>query len=228
MLRPIVAVFSLLVLSLFTLVAQQACSEEDAAPTDQSPAAQATEDTSGATPAPPDETDAPEETPVPEEPQEAGFGDGTYVVGQEIQPGTYRTDSGDLCYFARLSGFGGSIDEIIANDNGSGPQIVTIASTDAGFETARCGDWVLDSGQVRADPNAPFGEGIYVVGRDVSPGTWRTEAGDRCYLARLSGFGRTIDDIITNDNPRGSVIVTIDASDAGFEASGCGQWTKVQ
>jgi hypothetical protein len=74
------------------------------------------------------------------------FGDGTWVVGQDIEPGTYRSDvpAGDFCYWERLSGFGGDIlEDVITNDAVEGPQqvIVEIAPTDAGFTSDDCGTW---------------------------------------------------------------------------------------
>ncbi|GAA1157988.1 hypothetical protein [Nesterenkonia sandarakina] len=68
-------------------------------------------------------------------------GSGVYMVGEDIQPGTYRSE-GDRCYWARLSGFSGTLGDILANDNVSGSAYVTIAPTDMAFETSRCGDWV--------------------------------------------------------------------------------------
>ena len=64
----------------------------------------------------------------------ASFGSGTWRVGSDIQPGTYRnSDSSAMCYAARLSGFGGTIDEIIATELSSSILIVTIDASDAGF-----------------------------------------------------------------------------------------------
>ena len=72
----------------------------------------------------------------------SGFGDGVQRVGSDIQPGTYRnTDSSLSCYWARLSGFGGDGDDIIANEISRVIQIVTIKSTDVGFEATDCGRW---------------------------------------------------------------------------------------
>lgn len=68
-------------------------------------------------------------------------GSGVYRVGEDIEPGTYRSD-GDRCYWARLSGFSGTLGDILANDNVSGSAYVTIAPTDVAFETSRCGDWI--------------------------------------------------------------------------------------
>lgn len=67
-------------------------------------------------------------------------GSGVYLVGEDIQPGTYRSESSG-CYWARLSGTSGEFSEIIANDNVEGTAYVTIAATDVAFETSRCGDW---------------------------------------------------------------------------------------
>jgi hypothetical protein len=78
------------------------------------------------------------------------FGDGIWVVGEDIQPGTYRSDvpAGELCYWERLSGFGGDIlEDVITNDLVEGPQqaIVEIQESDAGFNSDDCGTWTLIS-----------------------------------------------------------------------------------
>jgi hypothetical protein len=85
-------------------------------------------------------------------------GDGTYVVGVDLQPGVYRSQGSDSCYWKRLSGFSGSLHDIIANNLASGPQVVQIAATDAAFVTERCGTWTLTSaagGAPWAAPNPP-------------------------------------------------------------------------
>jgi flagellar biosynthesis chaperone FliJ len=73
--------------------------------------------------------------------ENATFGDGTYVIGEDIPAGTYVSPGGSNCYWARLSGLGGSLDEIITNHLGSGPQTVAIPSSDVAFETTGCGEW---------------------------------------------------------------------------------------
>lgn len=70
----------------------------------------------------------------------SSFGDGIWQVGEEIQPGTYRSPAGGSCYWARLSGFGG-FDDIIVNGGFSKNQTVTISASDKGFETSSCGTW---------------------------------------------------------------------------------------
>jgi hypothetical protein len=70
------------------------------------------------------------------------FGDGTFQVGVDIAPGTWRSAGGTTCYWQRMSGFSGSgINEIIANDNTGPSTIVEIGATDKGFSSSRCGTW---------------------------------------------------------------------------------------
>lgn len=88
--------------------------------------------------------------PVPTSPEGArpggatSFGDGTWRVGVDIEPGTYRAVSeSDRCHWERLSGFGGAYEEVIEWDSAydPGPVIVSIDPTDAGFTTTGCGTW---------------------------------------------------------------------------------------
>jgi hypothetical protein len=170
-------------------------------------------------------TPAPTAPPTPAGPA-TSFGSGTKRVGQDIAPGTYRGNvDGNFCYFERLSGFGGTIDDIITNDNTSAPEIVTIAPTDVGFNSERCGEWKQGLSPITASPTAPFGDGTFAVGIDIAPGTWSAPGGSGCYFERQSGFGHTTDEIITNDFGSVTPIVTISASDVGFSSDGCGGWT---
>ena len=72
---------------------------------------------------------------------QTSFGDGTYIVKTDMTPGTYASAGGTGCYWERLSGFGGTNGEILANDNVDGPTVVTIKPTDAGFSSNGCADW---------------------------------------------------------------------------------------
>jgi hypothetical protein len=71
------------------------------------------------------------------------FGDGTYVVGLDLDPGAYIATGGDSCEWARVSGFGATEGEILEQgfaepDN---PPRVIIAATDTGFTSSGCGGW---------------------------------------------------------------------------------------
>jgi hypothetical protein len=175
------------------------------------------------TPKGPTATHGPTATPTP---NYAHFGDGTFQVGKEIQPGTYRTREGASgCYYARLKGFSGSFDDIIANENADGPAVVTIAAGDAGFLSQNCGTWTQNLSQITKSTTS-FAEGAYIVGTDIAPGTYKNDGSDGCYYARLKGFGGSFNDIIANGNPTGVAIVTIKATDKGFLSTRCGTWTK--
>jgi hypothetical protein len=69
--------------------------------------------------------------------------DGTYKVGVDIEPGTYRSEGGESCYWERLRGLGGTIADTIANGAGSWPQVVQIAPSDVAFKTQHCPTWTL-------------------------------------------------------------------------------------
>jgi hypothetical protein len=89
----------------------------------------------------PPTTEAPTTTAPPTTAAPAGFGDGTHVVGQDIDPGRYSAPGGEFCYWERLSGFSGELDDIIANGLSEGPVVIEIGSGDAGFSTNGCGTW---------------------------------------------------------------------------------------
>ncbi len=163
----------------------------------------------------------------PAQPQFRTFGNGIWVVGKDIQPGTYRTrhDSAG-CYFARLRGFGGTLDEIIANENSDSRLVVTIAASDKGFESDNCDTWSSDLSAI-TDNKTSFGDGDFILGTDMQPGMYRDTGGTGCYYARLRGFGHTIADIISNNLSDNVAVVTIARTDKGFESHSCGTWTKI-
>jgi hypothetical protein len=67
--------------------------------------------------------------------------DGTFVVGTDVEPGTYRASSSGGCYWARLANFTGKGDVIANAFVSSGPAIVTVEASDVGFKSQGCGRW---------------------------------------------------------------------------------------
>jgi hypothetical protein len=158
-----------------------------------------------------------------------GIRDGTHLVGSDIQPGTYRSNNvGAGCYWARLSGLGGTVDEIIANENATGPAIVTVAASDRAFSSVGCAPWLAVAEGGRGAPATPFGSGTFAVGADVAPGTWRADGGTNCYWARLRSFAGGVEAIVANESRDGPVVAEIGNGDVGFTSVGCGSWTRVQ
>lgn len=73
-------------------------------------------------------------------------GDGEYLVGTDMQPGTYRTagpsdGSLGMCYWERDKNASGDFDAIIANDNLTGSGLVTVQRGEY-FKTTGCQNWV--------------------------------------------------------------------------------------
>jgi hypothetical protein len=161
---------------------------------------------------------------VPTGPQTA-FGDGNWVVGTQVAAGTYHTNGGEGCYWEREKDLTGGSDSTLANDNVTGPAIVTVLPTDAGFKTSSCGRWSPLAGS--GPQTSSFDQGYWAVGIDIAPGTYSTDGGDGCYWERMSDFTGSPDSTLANDNPDGPTTVTIAPTDKGFKTSSCSTWTKV-
>ncbi len=168
----------------------------------------------------------PADTATPAAPSQGnGFGDGTYTVGTDIQPGVYHTDGNAGCYWARLNNTDtSSTSNIIVNDNASGPVMLQIKATDAAFETTNCGTWT-PAGEWSTPALSSFDDGTYAVGTQIQSGLYRTDGADGCYWERSSSLGWAGSSIIANDNATGPAIVAIAPGDAGFKTKGCGTWT---
>ena len=224
---------TIIAISLLILLAAVACGSET--PTSTATARpEPTNATRPITPTPTPTIDEVTNTPTPTAtpeptamPTEVGFGPGMYLVGERLQPGIYAGKTGigllDSCYWARLSGASGEFSDLIANDNAVGQFYVEVLATDKFFEIG-CDITPLHAWPMPDEPLSKIEPGIYLVGRDISPGTYRGEAGtdvlDSCYWARLSGVSGEFSDLIANDNAVGQYFVSIQDSDYAF-ATGC-------
>ncbi|SFC14413.1 hypothetical protein [Streptomyces aidingensis] len=87
-------------------------------------------------------------TPVPEgvtgeQATEIPGNGGTFMVGVDIAPGTYKSAGNtEECYWERLTDLSGSLDSIADNNFATGQAIVTIEDDDAFFTSNFCTDWV--------------------------------------------------------------------------------------
>ena len=77
------------------------------------------------------------------------------------------------------------------------------------------------------EPSAFHGNGLFVVGVEISPGAYRSNgaavAGGTCYYERLSASGNTISKQ-SIPYPMQNASVTIRESDGAFYTSGCRTW----
>jgi hypothetical protein len=157
------------------------------------------------------------------------FGDGSWVVPQDVKPGIYRArDPGPNCYWQRVKNFRGGLNSIIANGLAiGGPIVIEVKRSDAGVESNGCGEWTTNLSRASQSRDS-VGDGIWIVKTDMAPGTYRTTVrGGNCYWARLRAFDGGLNSVAANAlPPRGGAVVEIGPADAGFETHGCGTWKK--
>lgn len=98
---------------------------------------------------------------------------------------------------------------------------------DGTYAYAATGLGVLSNIAVTVVQSPSFaGNGLYRVGTDIPPGTYRTtRAVVGCYWSRVRGFSGTRSDVISEDFANARTIVDIAASDAGFTAKNCGTFS---
>ncbi|AJE41063.1 hypothetical protein [Streptomyces nodosus] len=159
-------------------------------------------------------------------------GDGSYVVGKDIQPGTYKTTgNSDGCYWERAKDASGEFESILANDNVTGTSYVTVKASDKLFKTNDCKGWETVEGKPSGAPDTrKIGgdAGMLRVGVDIAPGTYKSAGNkdDGCYWERTKDALHSLESIAANDNVTGTAVVTVAAGDAYFKTTGCKDWTK--
>ena len=154
------------------------------------------------------------------------------MVGSEVAPGRYFSDPLSACFWERLSGLGGTLEEVLANNFiafDSMQEIVAIRDTDLAFSTdEECGDWFAAP---RHGIQSDIPPGRWLVGSQIVPGTYQTAAGPGCFWERLNDFSGELGDTFANDfvADGGPQMVTISGDDIGFSSDAdCGTWTRLQ
>lgn len=151
---------------------------------------------------------------------------GMYLVNTDIEPGVYQLESTGFFggYWERTSGLGGTLSEIIANDNFEGITYVEIKSTDVAFE--------LTSGKMIPIEDVTFEmatgvieEGTYLVGKSIEAGNYKFTLDEDSflsigYIARLSSVDGEFGSILMNSLPSGTTYVEISETDYAFEFTG--------
>jgi hypothetical protein len=153
------------------------------------------------------------------------FGEGTWQVGTELRPGTYRATADASCSWARLGEPIGTLEQTLGSAVGAGPRLVTIGRKDLAFRSTGCGRWTSDLSRITEDRTA-FGDGTYLVDEDVAAGTYLSSGTGTCRWARLSGLGGSTSEVIASAMAVGPQEVVIHADDKGFASDGCGGWTR--
>ena len=155
----------------------------------------------------------------------------SYRVGVDIAAGRYFTDPTDGCAWERLSGPNGTPSEIIANDIfrfDAAQVIVDILPGDVAFQAnQQCGRW-FNTPRGGSEGNR-IRPGTFLVGAQVAPGIYETDALDECYWERLKGFRGDTGDIADSNfvTTAGQQVVEIGSGDVGFKSHArCGTWTR--
>lgn len=81
--------------------------------------------------------------------------------------------------------------------------------------------------EAAAKANQFKGDGTYIVGTDIQPGTYKADASPRCYWERLRNLDGGVGSIIDNDNTTGPVVLAVQPSDKAVRVSGCAPFRKV-
>lgn len=159
------------------------------------------------------------------------FGPGIYRVNTDMPAGLYYSDPGHGCRFRRLSGFGGTSGDFIANTQlnfDANQWIVQLVGTDAGFDTdAACGFWHTTP---RRGLESNITAGSWVVGTQVAPGTYQAaNAAVGCEWQRLNAFTGSGGAVVASAfvSTAAAQLVTIASTDVGFSSTAeCGTWTR--
>ena len=172
--------------------------------------------------------------PIETHDQREEFDRGTWAVESEIPAGTYFADvpNGSTCFWSRLSAFNGEPTAFVATELAVGHSIATVQPFDVGFYSDGCGYWNLVpnvAGVENVTRNTQFDDGVYIVGRDVAPGTYVSSVieGEICFWSRLTGFDGDPFRRLNIYASEGQAIATILPSDAGFRSFGCGAWSRL-
>jgi hypothetical protein len=78
-------------------------------------------------------------------------------------------------------------------------------------------------------PDRVTGDGMWIVGKQMKPGVYQSDAGVSCYWERLAGLSGKHTDLLDNGGyRRGRQLVEVLASDFAFTSQGCGEWVMVR
>lgn len=165
------------------------------------------------------------------------FGNGTWEVGIDIQPGIYRARRDpDLlvgaCIGQRVGGAESGYSPLSGVRAHDGTAIIEISASDTRFHSENCTDW--EPYQPPAEPQDEFGPGMVIAGLDIRPGLYVSANsgtyGD-CFWVKLPGLAGWTVDYDLGDTPNSyepqRAIVELSDADLMFESRGCSTWRRV-
>lgn len=156
------------------------------------------------------------------------YKDGTYMVGKDIEAGLYKATLTDtvmkMGYIERAKAVTMSADDILANIILTGNGYVEIKNTDKAVKLQGVSITKIDLASLKKDPKAQISDGMYLVGYDIKPGTYKVEVTDTTtnmgYVERTGNASMDTNDIIANEIIQGPGYVEIKDTDFAVRVQG--------
>lgn len=164
----------------------------------------------------------------PTEPKVKKYSDGTYLVNKDIESGFYRVTLKDsvmkVGYVERAKDVNMELNNIIANILLTGNGYVEILKTDVAVKLQGVEIEPINIKDLKPAIKNEASDGIYLIGYDLSPGTYKVEVTDTItkmgYIERSRSVAMGINDIIANEIQKGPGYVKIEKGDFAVRLQG--------
>lgn len=161
-------------------------------------------------------------------PEITKYSDGKYLVGKDIQSGLYKVTLTDsilkMGYVERAKDINMEFDSIIANIVLTGNGYVEILDSDVAVKLQGVEIEPIDIKSLKPDIKEEATDGIYLIGYDLSAGTYKVEVTDTItgmgYVERSKSVAMGMDDIIANEIIQGPSYVKIEEGDFAVRLQG--------
>ena len=161
-------------------------------------------------------------------PKEKTWSTGTYLVGTDIQAGLYKVKLTDtitkMGYVERSKDVTMAAGDIIANILINGDGYVEIKNTDKAVRLIGVDLTKVDYGTLPVNIKTELSDGIYLVNKDLKPGTYKVVITDTItkigYVERSKNVSMGADDIIANELFQGDGYVKILGTDYAVRLQG--------
>ena len=156
------------------------------------------------------------------------YRNGTYLVGNDIEAGLYRVVVTDtlmgMGYVERSKGVSMEFSDILANIILTGDGYVEIKETDVAVKLTGVEIFPINLEDLVPDIKSEVSDGIFLVGYDIAPGTYKVEVTDTImemgYVERTRNVAMDFSDIIANEIFQGQGYVEIRDSDFAIRVQG--------
>ncbi|MDP4178145.1 MAG: zinc ribbon domain-containing protein [Bacillota bacterium] len=153
------------------------------------------------------------------------YSNGTYLVNKDIPSGLYKVTLKDsMGYIERAKDVTMNDDDIIANIMLTGNGYVEILSTDTAVKLQGVEIEPITLTNLKPNIKDTATDGIYLVGYDLAPGTYKVELTDESskigYIERSKSVTMDLSDIIANETEQGPGYVKIEQGDFAVKLQG--------